>query len=274
MSEHSRLEPSPLALRGVRAGYGDRTVLHDLDLSVVPHGVTSVIGPNGCGKSTMVRTMGRLLKPTAGEVLVDGRPIRELSTREVARRIAVLPQSPLAPEGLTVADLAARGRQPHQPWYRQWSPGDERIVADALRLTQLTDLAERPLEELSGGQRQRAWLAMVLVQQTPVILLDEPTTHLDLAHAVEVLELVHELSAAEGKTVLVVLHDLGLAARYSDRLVVMKQGRIVTQGRPAEVLDDRLLADVFGLAAHVFPDPVDGLPTVVPARNSTASALR
>lgn len=266
MSEQSHLEPSPLALRGVRAGYGERTVLHDLDLSVVPHGVTSVIGPNGCGKSTMVRTMGRLLKPTAGEVLVDGRPIRTLSTRDVARRIAVLPQSPLAPEGLTVADLAARGRQPHQPWYRQWSPGDERIVDDALRLTQLTDLADRPLEELSGGQRQRAWLAMVLAQQTPVVLLDEPTTHLDLAHAVEVLELVHQLAATQGKTVLVVLHDLGLAARYSDWLVVMKQGRIVTQGSPADVLEDRLLAEVFGLAAHVFPDPVDGLPTVVPAR--------
>ncbi|MFT3861633.1 ABC transporter ATP-binding protein [Micropruina sp.] len=274
MSEHSHPEPSPLALRGVQAGYGERTVLHGIDLAVVAHGVTSVIGPNGCGKSTMVRTMGRLLRPTAGDVLVDERPIRTLSTRDVARRIAVLPQSPLAPEGLTVADLAARGRQPHQPWYRQWSIGDERIVADALRLTRLTDLADRPLEELSGGQRQRAWLAMVLAQQTPVILLDEPTTHLDLAHAVEVLDLVHQLAAEQGKTVLVVLHDLGLAARYSDRLVVMKQGRIVTQGSPAEVLDDRLLAEVFGLAAHVFPDPVDGLPTVVPARKPTSSAPR
>lgn len=274
MSEKDFGEPGPLALHGIRAGYGERTVLHDIALTLAPRRVTGVIGPNGCGKSTLVRTMGRLLQPTAGQVLIDGRPIDSLATRDVARRIAILPQSPLAPEGLTVADLAARGRQPHQPWYRQWSPGDDRIVEDALHLTRLSELADRPLDELSGGQRQRAWLAMVLVQQTPVILLDEPTTHLDLAHAVEVLELVHDLSAHQGKTVLMVLHDLALAARYCDRLVVLKQGRIVAEGDPAKVLDDRMLAEVFGLDAHVFPDPVDGLPTVVPTRTPRPAARR
>lgn len=258
----------PLAVANVVAGYGGEPVLRDVTLAVEPGLVTTIIGPNGCGKSTLLRTMAGLLKPSSGRVLLDGEPIADLRLREVARRMTMLPQQPTAPEGLTVADLVARGRQPHQPWYRQWSRDDEAIVAHEMAATGVGELADRPVEQLSGGQRQRAWIAMSLAQRTPVMLLDEPTTHLDLAHAVEVLELVVRLRAEAGRTIVLVLHDIALAARYSDRVVVMKDGAFVTAGDPREVITAELLGDVFGLRARVFPDPVDGLPTVTPLTHS------
>jgi iron complex transport system ATP-binding protein len=248
----------------VRLGYGDRTVVDGLDLDVVAGTITAVIGPNGCGKSTLLRALGRLLKPTAGQVVLDGKRIDRVPTREVAKVLGLLPQAPSAPEGLTVADLVARGRHPHQAWYRQWSADDEDAVAQALDWTGIADLAERPVDQLSGGQRQRAWISMALAQGTDLLLLDEPTTFLDLAHQVDVLELVRRLHSDAGRTVVMVLHDLNLAARYADRLVAMRDGYIVAAGKPAEVITEELLAEVFGLAARVIPDPVAGTPLVVP----------
>ncbi|GAA3076366.1 ABC transporter ATP-binding protein [Pseudonocardia yunnanensis] len=248
----------------VRLGYGDRTIVDGLDLDVVAGTITAVIGPNGCGKSTLLRALGRLLKPTAGQVVLDGKRIDRVPTREVAKVLGLLPQAPSAPEGLTVADLVARGRHPHQAWYRQWSADDEDAVAQALDWTGIADLAERPVDQLSGGQRQRAWISMALAQGTDLLLLDEPTTFLDLAHQVDVLELVRRLHSEAGRTVVMVLHDLNLAARYADRLVAMREGRIVAAGKPAEVITEELLEEVFGLAARVIPDPVAGTPLVVP----------
>jgi iron complex transport system ATP-binding protein len=253
-----------LRAEAVRLGYGERVVVDGLDLDVVAGTVTAVIGPNGCGKSTLLRALGRLLRPGSGQVLLDGRRIDRMATREVATILGVLPQSPSAPEGLTVADLVARGRHPHQAWYRQWSRDDEDAVHQALEWTGMLDLAERPVDELSGGQRQRAWISMALAQGTDLLLLDEPTTFLDLAHQVDVLELVRRLHSEVGRTVVMVLHDLNLAARYADRLVAMRDGRIVASGTPHEVITEELLAEVFGLDARVIADPVAGTPLVVP----------
>ena len=253
-----------LAAEGVRLGYGDRTIVDDLDLEIVHGTITTVIGPNGCGKSTLLRALGRLLAPSRGQVLLDGRRIDRMPTKEVATVLGLLPQAPTAPEGLTVGDLVARGRHPHQAWYRQWSGDDEEAVAEALEWTGIADLAERPVDELSGGQRQRAWISMALAQGTELLLLDEPTTFLDLSHQVEVLELVTRLNTERGRTVVMVLHDLNLAARYADRLVAMKDGVIRAQGTPAEVITEPLLREVFGLDARVVPDPVAGTPMVVP----------
>jgi iron complex transport system ATP-binding protein len=257
----------PLVLDQVVAGYGGAPVVRGVSL-VVPRGqVTTIIGPNGCGKSTLLRVLARLLRPASGRVLLDGEPIERLRTRRLATRLAMLPQNPVAPEGMTVADLVARGRQPHQPWYRQWSHEDEQIIEDAMVSTGVLPLAGRPIDELSGGQRQRAWIAMTLAQQTDIVLLDEPTTHLDLAHAVEVLDLVMRLRRETGRTIVTVLHDMNLAARYTDRLVVLKDGAVLAEGTAAEVLAPTLLADAFGLEAYVFEDPAQGLPTVVPVRH-------
>jgi iron complex transport system ATP-binding protein len=253
-----------LRAEGVRLGYGDRVVVEDLDLDVVSGTVTAVIGPNGCGKSTLLRALGRLLKPSSGQVVLDGKRIDRTPTREVAKVLGLLPQAPSAPEGLTVADLVARGRHPHQAWYRQWSSDDEEIVAQALEWTGIEDLAERPVDELSGGQRQRAWISMALAQGTDLLLLDEPTTFLDLAHQVDVLELVRRLHREAGRTVVMVLHDLNLAARYADRLVAMRDGRIIAAGEPGDVITEEMLAEVFGLDAKVIEDPVAGTPLVVP----------
>jgi iron complex transport system ATP-binding protein len=255
----TRLQASGLGL-----GYGDRLVVDGLDLTVESGTVTSVIGPNGCGKSTLLRALGRLLSPRAGEVLLDGKRIDKLPTKEVARTVGLLPQTPVAPEGLTVADLVARGRHPHQTWYRQWSVEDEAAVTDALRLTKMQEHASRVVDELSGGQRQRAWISMTLAQGTELLLLDEPITYLDLAHQVDVLDLVHDLHTTRGTTVVMVLHDLNLAARYSDRLVAMRAGKIVAQGDPHEVLTEELLRDVFDLDAKILTDPVAGTPMVIP----------
>ncbi|WP_199430937.1 ABC transporter ATP-binding protein [Qaidamihabitans albus] len=249
---------------GIRLGYGERVVVDDLDLDVLDGSVTVIIGPNGCGKSTLLRALGRLLRPREGAVLLDGKRIDKLATREVAKVVGLLPQAPSAPEGLTVADLVSRGRHPHQSWYRQWSAADEEAVTRALSLTGMAVHAERIVDELSGGQRQRAWISMTLAQDTSLLLLDEPITHLDLAHQIDVLDLVHRLHTERGTTVVMVLHDLNLAARYADTLVAMREGRIVARGEPGDVLSEQLLSEVFDLDAKVLPDPVAGTPLVVP----------
>ena len=253
-----------LQARDLQLAYGDNVVVDGLDLDVFDGTITAVIGPNGCGKSTLLRALGRLLPARNGHVLLDGRRIDRTPTREVAKVLGVLPQSPIAPEGLTVADLVARGRHPHQTWYRQWSTDDESAVDEALAWTGMTEFATRTLDQLSGGQRQRAWISMALAQGTDVLLLDEPTTYLDLAHQVDVLDLVERLNREMGRTVVMVLHDLNLAARYAGRLVAMRAGRIVASGPPTDVLTEDLLCDVFGLDARVVPDPVAGTPLVVP----------
>lgn len=253
-----------LVAEGLTLGYGPRTVVEGLDLAIPPGAVTAILGPNGCGKSTLLKALGRLLSPSAGRVLLDGRDVHRGRTRDVARRLAVLPQSATAPAGIAVRDLVARGRHPYQTWLRQWSMEDARIVAETLALTGLADLADRPVDQLSGGQRQRAWIAMVLAQRTPVLLLDEPTTFLDLTHQIELLDLIHRLNRDEGRTVAMVLHDLNLAARYADHVVVMRGGAVVTQGRPAEVITADVLHRAFGLAATVIPAPGTGDPLVIP----------
>lgn len=258
-SHTSRLIANDLSL-----GYGDRVIVEHLDLEIHTGVITTVIGPNGCGKSTLLRSLGRLLKPKAGLVMLDGRAISSMKTKEVARTLGMLPQAPTAPEGLTVADLVSRGRHPHQSWIRQWSSDDEAEVANALELTGVGDLADRPVDELSGGQRQRAWISMALAQGTDILLLDEPTTYLDLAHSIEVLDLVDRLHDELGRTIVMVLHDLNLAIRYSDRLIVMKQGEIITAGRPQDVISEQLLLDVFGLEAAVIDDPMSDRPLIVP----------
>ncbi|MFW3172109.1 ABC transporter ATP-binding protein [Geodermatophilus sp. CPCC 206100] len=258
--------PVRLAAESVSLAYDERVVVRDLDLQLTDGSFTAIVGPNGCGKSTLLRALGRLLRPAQGQVLLDGRAITRTPTREVAKVLGLLPQTPVAPEGLTVGDLVARGRHPHQTWLKQWSSGDEAAVAEALAWTDMSELADRPVDALSGGQRQRAWISMALAQGTDLLLLDEPTTYLDLSHQIDVLELVQRLHTERGRTVVVVLHDLNLAARYAQRLVAMKDGVLVASGAPAEVLTEQLLADVFDLEARIVPDPVAGTPMVVPVR--------
>ncbi|MFF4166769.1 ABC transporter ATP-binding protein [Streptomyces sp. NPDC001741] len=252
-----------LEARGVSVGYGGRTVIDGLDVAIPPGLITTIIGPNGCGKSTLLRTLTRLLKPTVGSVVLDGADIGTLRTREVAKKLGLLPQAPVAPEGLTVADLVARGRHPHQSWLRQWSSDDASVVERALAMTGVSELADRPVDSLSGGQRQRVWISMTLAQGTDLLLLDEPTTYLDLAHAIDVLDLVDDLHES-GRTVVMVLHDLNLATRYSDNLVVMRAGEILAQGHPRDVITAELLQEAFGLRAKVIDDPVGDRPLIVP----------
>lgn len=256
-------DASRLAARGVTVGYGGRMVIDGLDVAIPPGVITTIIGPNGCGKSTLLRTLSRLLKPTRGTVVLDGDDIVKLRTRDVAKKLGLLPQAPVAPEGLTVSDLVARGRHPHQSWLRQWSSDDAAVVERALAMTGVSDLADRPVDSLSGGQRQRVWISMTLAQGTDLLLLDEPTTYLDLAHAIDVLDLVDDLHES-GCTVVMVLHDLNLATRYSDNLVVMREGAILAQGHPREVITAELLHEAFGLRARVIDDPVGDRPLIVP----------
>ncbi|MFS8097630.1 ABC transporter ATP-binding protein [Lentzea alba] len=258
-----RNDAARLGAEGVTVGYADRVVLDNLDVAIPTGVITTVIGPNGCGKSTLLRTLSRLLKPRKGTVLLDGNDIARLKTKDVAKRMGLLPQTPIAPEGLTVADLVARGRHPHQSWVRQWSSDDADVVAKALQMTGVADLAHRPVDSLSGGQRQRVWISMTLAQGTDLLLLDEPTTYLDLAHAIDVIDLVDDLHEG-GCTIVMVLHDLNLAVRYSDNLIVMKSGSIVAQGHPSEVITSELLLDTFGLVAKVIDDPVSERPLIVP----------
>ncbi|MBC7725332.1 MAG: ABC transporter ATP-binding protein [Burkholderiaceae bacterium] len=262
-----------LAATGLRLAWGDRVVVDDLTIAVPDGGFTVIVGPNACGKSTLLRALARTISPVAGEVTLDGRPIRSYRGKEVARRLAMLPQSPIAPDSITVRSLVGRGRYPHQGLFNQWSRADEAAVAGALDATSVDLLADRPVAELSGGQRQRAWIAMVLAQQTELLLLDEPTTFLDIAHQYDVLDLCARLHR-EGRTLVVVLHDLNQAARYATHLVVMLDGTIVAEGAPAEVLTAALVESVFGLPCRVLPDPETGTPMVVPLGASSRAPGR
>lgn len=253
-----------LHAEGITVGYDDRVISSDLDVSIPDGSFTVIVGPNACGKSTLLRALSRLLKPTQGQVVLDGRSISSIPAKEVARRLGLLPQTSIAPEGITVADLVARGRYPHQKLLRQWSREDEAAVVGALAATGTTELSGRLVDELSGGQRQRVWVAMVLAQETPILLLDEPTTFLDIAHQIELLELCADLNRDRGHTLVAVLHDLNHACRYATHLIAMKDGAVVAEGAPADVVTATLVEDVFGLPCRIIADPVTGTPLVVP----------
>jgi len=262
-----------LTAESVTLAYDGNTVSTDLSIEIPDGQVTAIVGPNACGKSTLLRALARLLRPRAGVVYLDGQAIHKLPTKQVAKLLGLLPQSPIAPDGILVADLVARGRTPHQSLFQQWSHADEEAVDAALAATGTTDLAERCVDELSGGQRQRVWIAMALAQDTDLLLLDEPTTFLDIAHQIEVLDLVAKLNRERGRTIVVVLHDLNLACRYAHHIVAMRSGVVVATGSPSDVITADTVRDVFGLESMVIDDPVSHTPLVVPFSSATA-ALR
>jgi iron complex transport system ATP-binding protein len=244
--------------------YGEKPIIENLNLHI-PQGKISVfIGKNGCGKSTLLRSLARLLKPKAGAILLDGREITRWPTKAVAKRLAILPQGPVAPEGLTVLQLIKQGRYPYQSWLKQWSEEDERMVMNALQATQLTEFAERPVDSLSGGQRQRAWIAMTLAQGTEMILLDEPTTYLDLAQQIEILDLLYELNETEQRTIVMVLHDINLACRYAHHIIAVNDRTIYAQGTPEEIITEDLVKTVFQMDCHISYDPLYGTPMLIP----------
>ncbi|GIP23766.1 ABC transporter ATP-binding protein [Paenibacillus sp. J22TS3] len=265
---------SSLEVRELGLSYGDTYIFENLNLSIPKGKITVFIGSNGCGKSTLLRSMARLLKPQKGSVLLDSREITSMSTKEVARKMAILPQGPTTPEGLTVLQLVKQGRYPYQSWLKMWSKEDEDIVQKALEATGMTDLAERTVDSLSGGQRQRAWIAMTLAQETPVILLDEPTTYLDLTHQIEVLDLLYEMNVRDNRTIVMVLHDINLACRYADHIVAVREGHIEAQGQPEEVVDAELIERVFRLKCEIIPDPLYGTPLCIPHDNSRLRAAK
>lgn len=245
-------------------GYNEKPVVKDLDISFFMGSITTIVGANACGKSTLLKALSRLLRPMSGHVLLDGEAIHSMTTKRLARKVGLLPQSPIAPEGISVADLVGRGRHPHQKAFSRWSQHDDEVVSEALRATNTLDLANRPVDELSGGQRQRVWIAMALAQETDILLLDEPTTYLDVTHQIEVLDLLTELNQARQTTIIMVLHDLNLAARYADTLIAMAQGSIIATGSPSEVLTEQMVKATFDLDSLVIPDPVTGRPLVIP----------
>lgn len=256
-----------LQVRNATLAYDERVVGRGLDLTVEQGSFTVIIGPNACGKSTTLRALSRLLRPREGHVLLDGKDIQSVRTKALARRLGLLPQSATAPEGITVADLVARGRYPHQSMISRWSLDDQHSVDHALRVTKLAELAERHVDELSGGQRQRVWVAMALAQESSLLLLDEPTTFLDVAHQISLLDLFADLNASSGRTIVAVLHDLNHAARYASHLIVMRAGQIFAQGPPAEIVTPEMIATVFGIEALVIEDPLNGGPLMVPRHN-------
>ena len=257
-------EPSRLIADRVTLAYDSDPVVEDLTIQIPDGKITAIIGPNACGKSTLLRSLARLLKPRGGSVLLDGQQIHHLKTKHVARQLGLLPQGPVAPEGILVADLVARGRTPHQRLLQQWSEADEQSVLSALDATGVLHLADRPVDQLSGGQRQRVWLAMAIAQETELLLLDEPTTFLDITHQLEVLDLISQLNAAKNCTIAIVIHDLNLASRYADYLIVMRDGAIIATGPPDTVITESIIHDVFDLRSIVTTDPVSETPLVVP----------
>jgi iron complex transport system ATP-binding protein len=264
---NKRPETTPGRLHGwnLTLRYEDRPISHSLSVAIPDGSFTVIVGANACGKSTLLKALARLLKPSAGTIVLDGKDIFEQRTHDVARRLGLLPQSANAPDGITVADLVARGRYPHQSFLRQWSKADETAVCAAMEAASVTDLSARLISELSGGQRQRAWIAMVLAQETPILLLDEPTTFLDIAHQIETLELLADLNA-KGRTIVAVLHDLNQACRYASNLIAMRNGSIIAEGRPADIVTEHLVQAVFGLGCIVIDDPVSGTPMIVPRK--------
>lgn len=259
----ARLRADAVTLR-----YRELTVARDLSVTIPDRAFTVIVGPNACGKSTLLRALSRLLKPAQGEIILDGASIGSLPARDVARRLGLLPQSSSAPDGITVEELVSRGRYPHQSMFRQWSAADQAAVGAAMAATGVVDLAVRLVDELSGGQRQRVWLAMVLAQETPILLLDEPTTFLDITHQIDLLDLLTDINA-DGRTVVAVLHDLNHACRYATHLIAMRDGAVVAEGAPAEIVTEQLIESVFGLACVIVPDPVTGTPMIVPRGRHT-----
>lgn len=253
-----------LATEGLTLAYGERTIIPHLDLEVPAGRITAIVGANGCGKSTLLKALARLIAPEAGRVVLDGEDLHAQPSKQTARTLGLLPQGPTAPEGIAVADLVGRGRHPHQKLFARFTAHDYRVVADALTATGTADLADRSVDELSGGQRQRVWIAMALAQETDILLLDEPTTFLDVAHQVEVLDLLTDLNRERGTTIVMVLHDINLAARYADHLLAIREGQVVAAGAPGDILTSDLIRDVFALDALVMPDPVSATPIVVP----------
>ncbi|MEM7114891.1 MAG: ABC transporter ATP-binding protein [Chloroflexota bacterium] len=262
-----------LTAKELSLGYDDQVIIEQLSTLIEPGKITALVGPNGCGKSTLLKGLARLLKPKHGNVLLDGDSIRKMPTKELAKQLGILPQGPSAPEGLTVYELVAQGRYPHQGFFQQWSAEDEKISREAIALTNMVEFADRPLDTLSGGQRQRAWIAMSLAQRTPILLLDEPTTFLDIGFQLEVMEIVERLNRDRGMTILLVLHDLNQAARYSDRMIVLQQGEIVADGTPHEVLTAGLLTAVFNVHANILTDPDSGAPICVPYKTANSGQL-
>ncbi|ETD34222.1 ABC transporter ATP-binding protein [Williamsia sp. D3] len=253
-----------LTIENLTLGYGNRNVIEKLDLTIPPGQVTAIVGANACGKSTLLRSMSRLLAPRTGRVVLDGKEVHRTPAKQLARTLGLLPQSPIAPEGITVADLVGRGRHPHQGMFARWSKEDDTAVAEALDATETSALADRPVDELSGGQRQRVWIAMALAQHTDLLLLDEPTTFLDVSHQIEVLDLLTDLNQQRGTTIVMVLHDLNMAARYSDHLIALADGTLHAAGKPAEVLTEDTVRAVFGLESQVITDPTSGKPLMLP----------
>jgi iron complex transport system ATP-binding protein len=253
-----------LEAHSVSIAYGDRTVVAGVELRVPAGRISVIVGANASGKSTLLKALARLLAPKSGTVLLDGADIHTLPSRQVARVLGLLPQNPTAPDGIAVAELVGRGRYPHQSLLRRWNAADDAAVASALELTGATELADRAIDELSGGQRQRVWIAMALSQETDVLLLDEPTTFLDVTHQIEVLDLLTDLNRSRGTTVVVVLHDLNLAARYADHLFAMRDGTLVASGPPRDVITEELVREVFDLDSSVIEDPTTGAPLVLP----------
>ncbi len=259
-----RTDMSRLNARGLTLGYDERIISTGLDVVIPDHSFTVIVGANGCGKSTLLRALSRMMKPQRGAAYLDGKAIHSMPSKQVARRLGLLPQSPIAPDGITVADLVARGRYPHQRLLRQWSRDDDRIIAEALEATGTRELAARYVDELSGGQRQRVWVAMALAQQTDILLLDEPITYLDIAYQLDVLDLCADLHEEQGYTLVAVLHDLNHACRYATHLIAMKDGAIVAQGTPDDIVTPELVREVFGLPCEVITDPQSGTPLIIP----------
>lgn len=262
----TRLQAASLSL-----AYDHDPVVHELTLEIPDGQITAIVGANGCGKSTLLRGLARLLRPQSGAALLDGKEIRHLPTKLVAREIGLLPQGPSAPDGIVVEDLVSRGRYPHQSFLRQWSWDDQQVVDDALRSAGVLELRDRIVDELSGGERQRVWIALVLAQQTDMMLLDEPTTFLDIAHQVEVLDLLAQLNRTRGTTIVLVLHDINQASRYARHIVALRHGTIWAQGTPAETITETMIGDVFGLDARVIKDPVSGAPMFIPVSAQSTS---
>jgi len=250
---------------GVTLGYDQRVIAEKLSVEIPDNSFTVIVGPNACGKSTLLRALSRMLKPSAGRVLLDGNVIQSMPAKKVARTLGLLPQSSIAPDGITVGDLVARGRYPHQGLLRQWSADDERIVGESMASTGVAELADRYVDELSGGQRQRVWIAMALAQQTPLLLLDEPTTFLDIQHQIDVLDLCADLHEEQGRTLVAVLHDLNHAARYATHLIALRDGEVVAEGAPSDIVTKELVRDTFGMDCQIIDDPETGTPLVVPA---------